>query len=130
MFFAMQKHSGQFDDEGREYILHPSKVAAILQLLTDDENLIAAAFLHDTLEGTETTYAELVEVFNEDIADLVFEVTKSKNKKGEKIFPNLKTQRGMIVKFADRLHNISRMESWDEKKKQKYLKSSQFWKTK
>lgn len=128
MFFATKKHENQYDDEGKHYFFHPMKVAEILKLITEDDNLIAAAYLHDTLEDTDTTYEELVEKFNQDIADLVVEVTKAKNEKGEKIFPNLKTQRGMILKFADRLHNISRMESWSEEKKEKYLQSSIFWK--
>jgi len=126
--FAMQKHKGQRDDEGLDAILHPEQTAAILQKVTGDEHIIAAAYLHDTLEDTDTTYKELVHEFGTDIADLVNEVTHE-GKKDEHgyFFPRLHTQRGIMLKFADRLSNLSRMGAWDEKRKEQYLHKSKFW---
>lgn len=128
--FASNKHSGQLDDTGKPYILHPMQVQEILWAVApDDENLLAAAYLHDTLEDTETTYEELVEEFNQDVADLVNEVTHDGAKDNYGLyFPRLHTQRGIVLKFADRLSNLSRMETWAEDRKTHYLKKSKFWK--
>jgi GTP pyrophosphokinase len=129
--FAQTKHKGQLDDGGKSYFWeHCWKVMEILELVTDDENLICAGLLHDTLEDTSTCYDELKLEFNKDIADLVLEVTKAgeKDSKGY-YFPNLNTKRGIMLKFADRLSNLSRMECWSEKKQQYYLRKSKFWKS-
>lgn len=129
--FARVKHKGQYRDDGvTPYVVHPMQVAQILTLLFKDENLICAALLHDVIEDTDTTYEDLKKEFNMDIADLVMEVTKKEGILGRAAtFPNLKTQRGIMLKFADRLSNISDMKSWSEKKKEWYLKSSKFWKS-
>lgn len=128
--FAMEKHKGQLDDDGWPYIFHPDRVACIIREITEDQDLIAAAYLHDTIEDTSTTYDELVRSFGSIIADLVMEVTHE-GKKDEYgyWFPRLKTKKGIMLKFADRLSNLSRMGSWDEKRKEHYLKKSKFWKS-
>lgn len=125
--FATFKHIDQLDDCGEPYIRHPISVASLLQF-TEDDNLMCAALLHDTIEDTDTTHEELVKEFGQDIADLVNEVTHEgkKDSKGY-YFPRLKTKRGIMLKFADRLNNLSRMESWDEKRKEHYLLKSKFW---
>jgi len=127
--FATKKHIKQLDDVNDPYIIHPVQVAEIIKLVSDDENLIAAAYLHDTIEDTKTTYKELVKKFNEDVANLVMEVTHdgSKDTLGY-FFPRLTTKRGILLKFADRLSNLSRMESWDIARQIHYLKKSKFWK--
>lgn len=128
--FAEEKHKGQVDDEGKASMAHPQQTFLILKNVTDDESLLAAAFLHDTLEDTETTYEELLINFGKDIADLVNEVTHEGSKDDHGYyFPRLHTQRGIMLKFADRLSNLSRMGSWDEKRKEQYLKRSKFWKS-
>lgn len=124
--FAIQRHEGQVRSDGAPFIEHPAKVVQIISQVTNDENLIASAWLHDTIEDTDTTYAELVKEFNKDVADLVIEVTKDKNHRDTK-FPNLHTQRGIQLKFADRLSNLSDMKDWKEDKKQRYLDKSRFW---
>ena len=121
--FATKKHGAQLDDNGKLYIFHPIAVAKILMQITNDENIIAAGYLHDTLEDTDTSYEELIYVFGEDIANLVKEVTKTKSN----TFPNLKTQRAILVKFADRLSNLSRMEGWNDKRRKQYIAKSKFW---
>jgi len=126
--FAIRKHTGQLDDSGKPFINHPVQVAEILKIITTDENLIAASYLHDVLEDTKTTYTELEQEFNKDIAGLVAEVSHEGFKNTGYYFPNLKTQRGIMLKFADRLSNLSRMEPWNEKRKAHYLKTSKFWK--
>jgi len=126
--FAFKKHNKQVDDNGNPYCLHPAMVAEILGKITDDEAILCAALLHDTIEDTDTTYEELVREFNKEIADLVMEVSHEgkKDSKGY-YFPRLHSQKGIMIKFADRLSNLSRMETWDEKRKAQYLKKSKFW---
>lgn len=131
ILFAQKKHGNTLDDDGRVFFwAHPNQVARILSQVTDDENLIAAGYLHDTIEDTDTTYEELVKEFNQDVADLVMEVTQEgqKDSKGY-YFPRLKTQRGIMLKFADRLSNLSRLKSWSEQRKEHYLKRSKFWRS-
>ncbi len=128
--FAKKKHKGQLDDSGLPYENHPLMVSYILAFVTHDLEIIAAALLHDTLEDTDTTYQELVSKFNKRIADLVNEVTHE----GEKdthgyYFPRLKSRDAILIKFADRMANLSRMEPWDDKRRQHYLKTSKFWKS-
>lgn len=129
--FASMKHANQKDDNGESYYhAHLLPVAMIVRLVTNNPKVIAAAYLHDTLEDTDTTYAELVENFGQIVADLVNEVTHegAKDDKGF-YFPRLQTRDGILIKFADRLSNLSRMQSWDEKRQQHYLKRSKFWKS-
>lgn len=129
--FAKEKHRGQLDDNGKDYFEeHCLQVYNILSVITEDQNLLCAALLHDTYEDTDTTYEEVLQIFGRDIADLVNEVTQEgqKDSKGY-YFPRLKTERGILLKFADRLSNLSRMEAWDDKRREHYLKKSKFWKS-
>ncbi len=127
--FATEKHSRQLDDSHKPYILHCVRVACLLSLVTNDENIIAAGYLHDTLEDTDTTYEQLVSEFGKGVADLVNEVTHegTKDSKGF-YFPRLKSKSAIMIKFADRLDNLSRMEVWDNKRQLQYLAKSIFWK--
>ena len=128
--FIREKFGDKLDDEGKPAWFHSVNVFEILENVPADLNLLTAALLHDTIEDTDTTYEELVKEFNQDIADLVMEVTHEGNKDDHGYyFPRLHTQRGIILKFADRLSNISRMGSWDDKRKEQYLKRSKFWKS-
>lgn len=128
--FAEEKHKAQKDDSGGPYFYHCVQVCLVLQCVAaSDENLLCAGLLHDTIEDTDTTYEELKREFNKDVADLVMEVTHEGDKDRGYHFPRLKTQRGIMLKFADRLSNLSRMEPWDEKRKAHYIKKSTFWKS-
>jgi (p)ppGpp synthase/HD superfamily hydrolase len=128
--FAIQAHDGQKDDEGLDYyVAHLLSVATIIDNLEHDEEMTAVAFLHDTLEDTDTTYYELEREFGKSIADMVNELTHD----GEKdsygyYFPRLKSQKAIIIKFADRLSNLSRMNAWDEERRRQYIAKSKFWK--
>ena len=129
---SMQKHGDQLDDCGNNYFdAHVKQVASLIALVNpNDHNLIIAALLHDTIEDTNTTEQEIRSIFGDDVADLVMEVTHEgkKDSKGY-YFPRLKTKRGILLKFADRLSNLSRMENWDEKRQNQYLRKSKFWKS-
>ncbi len=125
--FAMDKHQGQLDDEGKAYFNHVLQVAITLMQVTKDPEIIAAGFLHDTIEDTKTTYEELVEQFSKRVADLVMEVTHEGEKNKGYYFPRLSTRDGILIKFADRLSNLSRMSAWNEERQLHYLKKSKFW---
>ncbi len=130
--FAKLKHKNQKDDSEKNYVdVHCRVVSRILSLVCPtDTNLIAAGFLHDTIEDTSTLYDELIIEFNKDIADLIMEVTHERNKENTQYyFPRLKTVRGILLKFADRLSNLSRMYMWDKKRQEKYLEKSKFWRS-
>jgi GTP pyrophosphokinase len=130
--FGKKKHKGQKDDMGKDYFkTHCVVVSKLLKLVCPkDENLLCAGLLHDTIEDTNTSYGELYVTFNKDVADLVREVSHfgSKDNTGY-YFPNLITTRGIILKFADRLSNLSRMENWDLERQNQYLRKSKFWKS-
>jgi (p)ppGpp synthase/HD superfamily hydrolase len=130
--FARAKHGDTLDDNGALFFdAHLAKVAELLKVVSpEDENLIAAGYLHDTIEDTNTTYEELVGAFNQDVADLVMEVTQEGRKDSfGYFFPRLQSQRGIELKFADRLSNLSRLQSWNQKRRDQYLRKSRFWKT-
>jgi len=130
--FAKKKHGNQLDDEGKNYFtFHVYRVYRCLETLVPGEyELLCAALLHDTLEDTDTTYAELVKEFGKDIAELVNEVTHE-GKPDDKgyFFPRLNSKRGIMLKFADRLSNLSRMNSWNIKRAEQYLRKSKFWRS-
>ncbi|NWG46245.1 MAG: bifunctional (p)ppGpp synthetase/guanosine-3',5'-bis(diphosphate) 3'-pyrophosphohydrolase [Alphaproteobacteria bacterium] len=116
--FAMRAHGTQLRASGDPYFSHPLEVAGILTDLRLDEETIATALLHDTLEDTAATYDELVALFGPAIADLVDGVTKlsrieltSDEAKQAENFRKLllamsKDVRVLLVKLADRLHNM------------------------
>ena len=129
--FGAVKHKDQLDDEGKDYFMtHCYQVFNILMNITDDIDILRAGLLHDTLEDTNTTYEELEEKFNTRVADLVLEVThEGTNDQHGYYFPRLKSRDAILIKFADRLSNLSRMEAWAPKRQQQYIKKSIFWRT-
>lgn len=133
--FAAEKHSSQKRKGVAEepYLNHLIEVAELLSLACaeSDPDLIAAAFLHDTLEDTKTTRQELIETFGSDITGLVCEVTDDKSlpkvdRKRLQIehAPHL-TERAQLLKIADKISNLraillSPPANWDLARKQEY----------
>lgn len=121
--FATKKHEGQRRVSGEPYITHPIAVANILLDLGMDYSSVCAALLHDVLEDTDTTEEELRERFGDTITELVLGVTKLKkitftSKEQEQaenfrrmFFAMAKDIRVLIIKLADRLHNMRTVEA-------------------
>lgn len=113
LIYAIGVHEGQIYNGGM-FVQHPIQVYELIkQVAPEDENLQAAALLHDTVEDTYVEYDDLEEIFNEDVANLVREVTKDENKD----FPNLSTPRGLMLKAADRLANCANLIGTDREAK-------------
>jgi (p)ppGpp synthase/HD superfamily hydrolase len=126
--YASEKHKGQLDDQGRPYFFaHIVQVHSILKDVTDDEEVLCAGILHDVIEDTDTSYEDLIREFNKPIADLVRELTQQGSWETGYYFPHLKTRKAVMVKFADRLSNLSRMDDWPGDRQQEYLGMSRFW---
>ena len=131
--FAHNAHIKQKRYSGDPYISHPIAVANILAELKLDGPTITTALLHDTIEDTETTFEDVKNRFGEEIAELVDGVTKiSKLEMQNKsltiaenfrklILATSKDIRVLLVKLADRLHNMRTIESINDLEKRKRI---------
>src|ERR1700722_2959088 len=120
--YAMKAHGAQTRASGDPFFSHPLEVAAILTDLKLDDATIVAALLHDTIEDTEATRAEIDQVFGHEIGALVDGLTKLKRlelvSREAKQAENLRKLllaiaddvRVLLVKLADRLHNMRTLE--------------------
>lgn len=125
---AASAHQGQFRKSGEPYIIHPLSTAYILAAMRIDSSIIAAALLHDVPEDTAVTIDDIEKNFGPDIAAMVRGITKLgklKYRGVERYMENLRKMfvamaedvRVMIIKFADRIHNLSTLDVLDEKKR-------------
>ena len=131
--FALNAHKNQKRDSGDPYLIHPVAVASILTDLKLDSATIATGLLHDTIEDTKTTYEIVEKEFGKEVADLVDGVTKISELEG-KVIENSKAEnirklilatskdiRVLLVKLADRLHNMRTLNSISDEKRRKRI---------
>ena len=125
---AAKMHEGQFRKSGEPYLIHPVATAKILAELGMDDSAIVAGLLHDVVEDTNYTKEDMAAEFGEEIAELVDGVTKLgtivfENKEKRQV-ENLRKMflamskdiRVLIIKLADRLHNIRTIQFMSEQK--------------
>lgn len=139
--YATEKHHGQTRKSGEPYITHPLQVAATLIDWGMDIDSIVAGVLHDTVEDTDATLEEIVELFGKDVAFLVDGVTKvSQARAGmknlESYLPSTTDNltklliavgqdvRVIIIKLSDRLHNMQTLQFKSEKKQKKIARET------
>ena len=128
--FSARAHEGQMRRSGEPYVKHPVAVAGVLTSLKTDITAVVAALLHDTLEDTVATADELQREFGKEVVQLVDGVTKigkitfksSEEKQAENFRKMVLSMaddiRVVIIKLADRLHNMRTLEHLSEKKRQ------------
>ncbi|MCE9508040.1 MAG: HD domain-containing protein [Alphaproteobacteria bacterium] len=136
MNFAAQKHADQRRKGAKQepYFNHVAEVAWLLAEHTggQDAELIAAGLLHDTIEDTATTHAELVREFGQNIADIVMEVSddkslpKQERKRLQVEHAPHKSDKARLVKIADKTANLraileSPPDGWGEERKREYF---------
>ena len=131
--FAVKAHKNQKRDSGDPYSNHPIAVASILTELKLDSATIATGLLHDTIEDTHATYETIKKEFGQEVADLVDGVTKisvfenqaTSTSKAENfrklILATSKDIRVLLVKIADRLHNMRTIDAISKIEKQERI---------
>ncbi|MGJ5674408.1 MAG: RelA/SpoT family protein [Nostochopsis sp.] len=129
--FAYQLHHGQYRKSGEPYICHPIAVAGMLRDLGGSAAMIAAGFLHDVVEDTDVTIEDIEQYFGSEVRSLVEGVTKlskinfkSKTESQAENFRRMflamaQDIRVIVVKLADRLHNMRTLEHMPEEKRRR-----------
>ncbi|MBR4703688.1 MAG: bifunctional (p)ppGpp synthetase/guanosine-3',5'-bis(diphosphate) 3'-pyrophosphohydrolase [Oscillospiraceae bacterium] len=138
--YARDKHAGQLRKDGTPYISHPLAAAGICAGMGLDEDSIIACLLHDTIEDTDATYQEVAKRFGTEVADIVEGVTKltrvTYTTKEEAQMENLRKMllamskdiRVILIKIADRLHNMHTMNFQSEaKRREKALETMEIY---
>ena len=133
---AQNAHMGQMRESGEPYITHPENVALILAQMNMDYEAVCAALLHDVVEDTAITQEEIAEKFGNIISEIVRGVTKLNKiqfaSKEEAQAENLRKMflamshdiRVILVKLADRLHNMQTLSSCEESKQRRIAKET------
>ncbi len=142
--FAEEKHRGTFRKSGEPFITHPISVSMILMDFKMDADTIIAGLLHDILEDTDTRPDEIKDMFGENVTFLVEAVTKiqqipikglDRDKIGKVYYQKAETYRKMIlafardfrvliIKLADRLHNMMTLDSLERRKREQIARET------
>jgi GTP pyrophosphokinase len=135
--YSAKVHQGQIRKSGEPYLIHPLEVAGILAEMRLDEASIVTGLLHDTIEDTLATREEISEIFGEEVAELVDGVTKlsqfsAGNTQEEKQAENFRRMvvamakdiRVLLVKLADRTHNMRTLDFMSPEKQQQIARET------
>ena len=126
--YIKKKHNGQTRKQGTPYYLHPLEVCNILKENGFPLEYQIAGLFHDLLEDTDTTYEDIREISNEEIAEAVRLVTKEKGYCMQEYIDRIRNNEiAKMVKLADRLHNISETHLASKDFQQKYIKETEDW---
>jgi len=111
--FALEKHGAQIYSSKFPYLTHLEMVyATLVEFECKDEILLAAAYLHDTIEDTRVSYQDLKNEFSEEIAELVYcvsdELGRNRKERHIKTYPKIaQNSKAITLKLADRISNVS-----------------------
>src|SRR5882724_8281283 len=135
--YSLKHHKGQTRASGQPYLVHPLEVAQVLAEMKLDSGAIAAGFLHDAIEDTEATREDIKREFGEQVANIVEGVTKIDKidvatSKEERQAENVRKMilamvddiRVILIKLADRLHNMRTLEHLEPERQQKIAKET------
>jgi GTP diphosphokinase / guanosine-3',5'-bis(diphosphate) 3'-diphosphatase len=134
--FTKEAHKGAKRKSGEDFLVHPFVTARILVRLKADSATICAALLHDVIEDTKFTEKDLEEAFNKEIVELVISLTKIDNIKFESkedynaenlrkiLLATAKDIRVILIKLADRLHNMRTLQHFREEKRKRIAKQT------
>lgn len=138
--FALEHHAGQMRKSGEPFITHPLEVALILATLNLDTQTIQAALLHDVVEDSGVSLKEIRELFGDEVASLVDGVTKlgrikfsslaeaQANNMRKMLIAMAKDIRVILIKLADRLHNMRTLAALpEEKRRQKAIETMEIY---
>ena len=134
--FAEEHHKGQTRAMGGPFIEHPLQAAYILAELNMDDTTIVAALLHDVVEDTEATRKDIIDTFGKEIANIVDGVTKIRKLKNmskeeyhaetirKVILASIKDIRVILIKLADRAHNMDTIDVFREEKRKRIARDA------
>jgi len=127
--FATERHAGQMrKDNATPYIVHPAEmVASLKQCGIDHSYILAAAWLHDTVEDTNTTLDEIYDEFGPSVCGLVDVLTRRKPKQGHDIYNSRilsSNSAAKIIKVADLEHNMRTLEHLDKEAQERKLREA------
>ncbi|MBD3824168.1 MAG: bifunctional (p)ppGpp synthetase/guanosine-3',5'-bis(diphosphate) 3'-pyrophosphohydrolase [Epsilonproteobacteria bacterium] len=137
--FSKEAHEGQFRKSGEPYVVHPILVASLVASITNDESMAIAALLHDIVEDTKHSKSDIVNMFGQDVAELVDGLTKIDSIRDVELIPSSSNEklvvsalsfrkmllasiedvRVLVVKLCDRLHNMLTLDALAEHKQKR-----------
>ena len=126
--YIKQKHGNQQRKQGTPYYLHPIEVSKILKEKGFGEDYQIAGLFHDLLEDTETTYEEILNISNKEIAEAVKLVTKEDGYNMKDYMERIsKNNMAKMVKLADRIHNLGETSLASKEFQRNYIRDTEKW---